>query len=286
MKVPKGLRPLVEDGIIDEVLGQLQSGKEATVYVVEADDQVFCAKVYKDADRRSFQRSAEYNEGRKSRGSRNARAAGKRTRHGRKVQEEAWKTAEADAMYRLVEAGARVPQPYGMYEGVFLMELILDEDDSPAPRLSEVSLTEEQSLDWHAFMMQQIVIMLCADLIHGDLSEFNILVDPDGPVIIDLPQAVQATGNNHAFRLLARDVENMRVTFSRSAPQLKDTQYARELWELYEAGELTPETVLTGEFTGTEATADVAAVLEQIEEARLEAEERERERREEFEADD
>jgi len=275
MKIPKGLRPLVEDGILDTVIRQLQSGKEATVYIVASGDDPCCAKVYKDSDRRSFQRVAEYTEGRKSRGSRDARATARRSRHGRRVQEAEWKNVEIDLLYRLVEAGVRVPAPYGIHEGVLLMELILAEDGDVAPRLSEIDLTRQQAIDWHAFMMQQIVRMLCADVIHGDLSEYNVLVGADGPVVIDLPQAVSATGNNHAFRLLARDVDNMRTTFSRAAPELRDTEYARELWELHETGKLTPETILTGVHVRNEARADVDAVLDEIEEARLEAEARE-----------
>lgn len=271
-RIPKRLIPLLEDGFIDEVVCQLKSGKEATVYIVGVDGDYCCAKVYKDADRRSFQKVAEYREGRKSRNTRNARAASRRSRHGRKIEEDAWKLVEVDMLYRLADAGVRVPEPYGAHEGVLLMELVLDENGDPAPRFSEVDMTRKQALEWHAYMMQQIVRMLCADVIHGDLSEYNVLLSYDGPVIIDLPQAVAATGNNHAFRLLARDVNNMTRTFARRAPELLDTQYARELWDLYETGGLTPNTVLTGVFVRTEARADVDAVLDQIEEARLEAE--------------
>lgn len=271
-KIPKGLQPLVEDGIIDGVVRQLQSGKEATVYVVHYEEEIFCAKVYKDADRRSFQKAADYSEGRKARGSRNARAMDKRSRHGRKVQQEEWKNAEIESLYRLVEAGVRVPQPKGVYDGVLIMELVQDIDGDPAPRLNEVEMTVEQAREWHGFMMSQVVRMLCADVIHGDLSEYNVLVGEDGPVIIDLPQAVAATGNNHAFRLLARDVNNMTSTFARAIPELLESQYARELWDLYETGKLHQGTVLTGVHTRTEARADVDAVLDEIEEARLEAE--------------
>lgn len=271
-RIPKRLIPLLEDGFIDGVVCQLKSGKEATVYIVGVGDDYCCAKVYKDADRRSFQNVAEYREGRKSRNSRNARAASRRSRHGRKVEEDAWKMVEVEMLYRLAEAGVRVPAPYGAHDGVLLMELVLDENGDPAPRFSEVDMTREQALEWHAYMMQQIVRMLCADVIHGDLSEYNVLLGYDGPVIIDLPQAVAATGNNHAFRLLARDVNNMTRTFAHVVPELLDTEYPRELWDLYETGELTPNTVLTGIHVRTEARADVDAVLDQIEEARLEAE--------------
>lgn len=274
MKVPKGLQPLVEDGLVDAVIRQLQSGKEASVYMVTCGDQIRCAKVYKDAQHRSFQKATDYTEGRKARGSRNARAAGKRSRHGRKVQETEWKSAEVDALYHLAAAGVRVPKPYGVYDGVLLMELVQDEHGNPAPQISDVELTAQQARQWHGFMIQQVVRMLCAGLIHGDLSEYNVLLGPLGPVIIDLPQAVVAAGNNHAFRLLDRDISNMRLTFSRAAPELLDTEYAREIWELYELGELRPDTVLSGRHIRVEVNADVDAVLDQIEEARREAQAR------------
>ena len=274
MKIPKGLLPLVEGGMVDAVIGQLQSGKEASVYIVACGDQLCCAKVYKSAENRSFRTATDYREGRKARGSRDVRAAGKRGRHGRKFQETQWQNSEVDALSRLGDAGVRVPKAHGIHEGVLLMELVCDEHGSPAPQLSEVEMTREQAHQWHAFMMTQIVRMLCVGLIHGDLSEYNVLLGPDGPVIIDLPQAVDAAGNNNAFRLLDRDVGNMRSTFSRAAPELIETQYACEIWDLFEAGELQPDTVLTGWHSRVEATPDVAAVLVQIEVARQEAEAR------------
>ncbi len=274
MKIPKRLSPLVEDGLLDRVVRQLQSGKEAAVFIVSRGDEQFCAKVYKSAEHRSFQKVAEYREGRKSRSSRDARAAGKRSRHGLKVQEAEWKSAEVEALYRLAQAGVRVPKPHGVHDGVLLMELVQDEDGNPAPRLNEVDMTAEQARLWHAFMIEQIVRMLCAGLIHGDLSEFNVLLGPMGPVIIDLPQAVDAAGNNNAYRMLARDVRNMRMTFSRAAPELAETDYAREMWNLYEAGDLRPDTVLTGRRIRREHAADVDAVLDQIDDARRENEAR------------
>jgi RIO kinase 1 len=276
MRVPGGLQPLIDDGIIDEVLRQLKSGKEASVYIVASGEQIRCAKVYKAAEHRGFHKLAEYQEGRKARGSRDARAMGRGGRHGRKLQQTEWKNAEVEALYRLDRAGVRVPRPFGVFDGVLLMELVLDADGQPAPRLNEVDLAPEQARQWHAFMMTQIVRMLCAGLIHGDLSEYNVLVDAKGPVIIDLPQAVNATSNNNAFRMLERDVHNMRETFSRAAPELMQTDYAHEIWKLYQAGELTPETPLSGRFTHSTVAADVDAVLDQIEEARLEAEARAR----------
>jgi len=275
MKTPKSLLPLVEDGMVDSVVRQLQSGKEASVYIVTCGEQLYCAKVYKELEHRNFKRATDYREGRKVRGSRDARATGKRSRHGRKVQEAEWKNAEVDALYLLAKSGVRVPKPHGVLDGVLLMELVVDEQGYPAPQISEVDMTLQQAHEWHTFMIRQIVRMLCAGLIHGDLSEYNVLLGPDGPVIIDLPQATAAAGNNNAYRLFERDVNNMRSTFSRAAPELLETQYAKEIWKLYEAGELLPETVLTGIHLRDETDADVGAVLDQIEQARLEAEIRE-----------
>ncbi|MGO8854144.1 MAG: PA4780 family RIO1-like protein kinase [Steroidobacteraceae bacterium] len=280
MKIPKGLQPLIEDGMVDTVVRKLKSGKEASVYIVACGDQVRCAKVYKEAEQRGFHKLAQYQEGRKTRNSRDARAMGKRGRHGRRVQEAEWKNAEVDALYRLVGAGVRVPAPYLVHEGVLLMELVRDEGGEPAPRLNDVDITADQARVWHAFMMTQIVRMLCAGLIHGDLSEFNVLLDANGPVIIDLPQAVNAASNNNAFAMLERDVNNMRETFGRTVPELLKTEYAREIWKLYEASELTPDSVLTGRFTRDSSAPDVNAVLHQIEEERLEAEARRRRREE------
>jgi RIO kinase 1 len=271
MKIPKGLQPLVDDGMVDTVVRSLKSGKEASVYIVECGGQLRCAKVYKEAQQRGFHKLAQYQEGRKTRSSRDARAMGKRGRHGRKVQEAEWKNAEVDALYRLVGAGVRVPAPHLVHEGVLLMELVRDKDGEPAPRLNDLDISALQARDWHAFMMTQIVRMLCAGLIHGDLSEFNVLVDVDGPVIIDLPQAVNAASNNNAFAMLERDVNNMRASFGRALPELLETEYAREMWKLYEAGELTPQSVLTGRFARDPTAADVDAVLNQIEDERREA---------------
>jgi RIO kinase 1 len=278
MKIPKGLQPLVDDGMVDTVVRSLKSGKEASVYIVACGGQLRCAKVYKEAQQRGFHKLAQYQEGRKTRSSRDARAMGKRGRHGRKVQEAEWKNAEVDALYRLVGAGVRVPAPHLVHEGVLLMELVQDAHGNPAPRINEVDVTADQARDWHGFMIAQITRMLCAGLIHGDLSEFNVLLDVNGPVIIDLPQAVNAAGNNNAFAMLERDVNNMRETFGRAAPELLETQYAHEIWKLYEAGELTPESVLTGRFERDSTAPDVDAVLSQIEDERREAEARERRR--------
>lgn len=275
-KTPTALQPLIDDGIIDSVLRRLRSGKEASVFLVTCGDEVRCAKVYKDAHQRGFHQLAAYQEGRKTRGSRDARALSGGGRHGRELAEVQWKSAEADALFKLDRAGVRVPKPYGMFEGVLLMELITDGDGGVAPRLNDIDISPEQAREWHAFMISQVVLMLCAGTIHGDLSEFNVLVDASGPVIIDLPQAVDAAGNNNAFAMLERDVNNLRDTFGRSAPELLDTHYAHEIWALYSAGTLTPTSALSGQFVFDETAADVEGVLAHIEDERLEAEERQR----------
>ena len=270
MKTPAGLQPLIDDGVIDEVLRSLKSGKEATVYVVRTGSQVRCAKVYRDMGQRSFQKRAHYQEGRKVRGSRQARAMSKSTRFGRKEQESAWKNAEVDALYKLVAADVRVPKPYGYFNDVLIMELVTDAAGHPAPRLGEVDLSPEVAREYHGFLIRQIVRMLSLGLIHGDLSEFNVLVGPDGPVIIDLPQAVNAAGNNNAFAMLERDVNNIRNTLGRFAPELLQTQFAREMWSLFEQGELRADSVLTGIFARDESQSDPDSVLAVIEDAREE----------------
>jgi RIO kinase 1 len=286
MKIPRGLQPLIDDGIIDEVVRPLKSGKEASVFLVACGDIQRCAKVYKDANHRGFQKLAQYQEGRKARGSRDERAMGKRSRHGRKQQEEEWKNAEVDALYRLAAAGVRVPRPQGYFAGVLLMEMVADDNGNPAPRLNEVSLSPELARQYHTFMIRQIVLMLCAGLIHGDLSEYNVLLDPGGPVVIDLPQAVEASVNNSAFAMLDRDVGNMAIYFGQFAPELLTTQYAREIWQLYQHAELKPDTELTGVWVDDGTSADVDDVMLQIEEARREAERRQRGREEAAAAED
>ncbi|NCT68610.1 MAG: serine protein kinase RIO [Rhodanobacteraceae bacterium] len=271
MKTPPGLQALIEDGVIDEVIRSLKSGKEASVYVVRAGDDIRCAKVYKDMRQRSFQARAQYQEGRKVRGSRDARAMSKSTNYGRKEQEAAWKNAEVDALYRLADAGVQVPRPYGYFNGVLVMELVTDEEGRSAPRLGEVELSPELAREYHAFMIRQIVRMLCAGLIHGDLSEYNVLVAPHGPVIIDLPQAVDAAGNNNALAMLERDVGNINACLGRFAPELLATGHAREMWALFENGELQPDSALTGLFAQDETPADVEAVMDAINDARAEA---------------
>ncbi len=274
MKTPQRIQPLVEEGLVDEVIRQLMSGKEATVYVVRCGDEIRCAKVYKEANQRNFRNAVAYQEGRKVKNSRQARAMEKGSRYGRKMQEEVWQTAEADALFRLARAGVRVPQAYGCYEGVLLMDLVTDVNGDVAPRLQEVELDEKLALEYHAFLLHQVVLMLCAGMIHGDLSEYNILVDEHGPVIIDLPQAVDAAGNNSAQMMLERDVDNLTTFFSTYAPQLTKTQYGKEIWKLYKAGQLTPETPLTGQIEVDNRPADVRTVMREIERVRREEEAR------------
>jgi RIO kinase 1 len=271
LKTPVGLQPLIEDGVIDEVVRSLKSGKEATVYVVRAGERVLCAKVYRDMGQRSFQKRAQYQEGRKVRGSRQTRAIGKSTRFGRKEQEAAWKNAEVDALYQLVAVDVRVPRPYGYFNDVLLMEMVTDAAGDPAPRLGEVDLSAETALEYHAFLIRQVVRMLAIGLIHGDLSEFNVLVGQDGPVIIDLPQVVNAAGNNGALAMLQRDVNNLRGTLGRFAPELLNTEYALEMWSLFEKGELHATTELTGLFEQDGTAADADGVLQVIDDAREEA---------------
>ena len=264
MKTPKRLLALVEEGLIDEVIGQLMSGKEATVYVVRCGDDIRCAKAYKEVDQRSFRKNVSYQEGRKVKNSRQARAMEKGSRYGRKMQEEVWQSAEVDALYRLAAAGVRVPRPHLCFEGVLLMDLVLDADGNAAPRLNDVELSEELALEYHALLINQVVRMLCAGLIHGDLSEYNILVGETGPVIIDLPQAVDAAGNSHGAEMLERDVNNLKTYFSTFAPTLRDSQYGKEIWANYESGLLTPELLLTGKVVLDDRPADVEAVLQQV----------------------
>jgi len=274
VKTPSRLKPLVDDGLIDEVLSRLMSGKEADIYVVRCNGKTLCAKVYKEALKRSFKKAVQYQEGRKVRNSRRARAMEKGSRYGRQQQEEVWQTAEVDALSRLKRAGVRVPETYGCTDGVLLMELIIDADGDVAPRLGDVVLSQEQALEDHTVMMKHITSMLCAGIIHGDLSEFNVLMDAYGPVVIDLPQAVDAAGNNNAQAMLARDVNNMTRYFGLYAPELLDTQYAKEIWALYVEGDLSPDAELTGHFEEPTENADVDAVLGEIMAAMEEEQER------------
>jgi RIO kinase 1 len=276
MKIPKRIQPLIDDGIIDAVISRLMSGKEADVFVVRCGSEIRCAKVYKEAMKRSFKQAVTYQEGRKVRNTRRNRAMEKGSKYGRKQTEEIWQNAEVDALYKLAGAGVRVPTPYGCIDGVLLMELICDAEGDVAPRLGDVTMSAEQAIEDHGIVMVYVVRMLCAGVVHGDLSEFNVLVDEQGPVIIDLPQAVDAAANNQAESMLSRDVNNLTNYYGQFAPELLETRYAEEIWELFEAGELHPDTELTGEFQEDAQSADVDAVLTEIsaaieeEEARLE----------------
>ena len=274
MKPPKRLQPLIEDGLIDEVIGQLMSGKEAVVYTVRSGTEIRCAKVYKEATKRSFKKASQYQEGRKVRNSRRARAMEKGSKYGRKQQQESWQNAESDTLYLLANAGVRVPKPYGCFDGVLLMELVTDDSGNVAPRLSDVAMSAEQAMEDHRLMMDYVVLMLCAGIVHGDLSEFNVLVDDYGPVIIDLPQAVNASANNHAESMLYRDVANMTQYYGQFAPELLTSQYGKEIWSLYEEGTLRPGIALAGNFTLSDQGSDIDAVLEEIKAVLLEEQRR------------
>jgi RIO kinase 1 len=271
MKIPERIEPLVEAGLVDAVLRQLMSGKEAMIFVVRCGEDIRCAKVYKEANLRSFRQSVDYTEGRKVKNSRRARAMEKGSRYGRKAKEEAWQSTEVDALYRLAAAGVRVPQPYNFIDGVLLMELVTDSEGNPAPRLNDVVLTAEQAREFHRALIAEVVRMLCAGIVHGDLSEYNVLLGSrdsvTAPVIIDLPQAVDAAGNAHASGMLERDVGNLTRYFGRFAPELLRTQYGKEIWSLYKSGKLTPETGLTGHFERIEKPVDVGSVMREVDDA-------------------
>jgi RIO kinase 1 len=264
MKTPKRLQPLVADGLVDEVIRRLMSGKEADVFIVRTGSDIRCAKIYKEAAKRSFKQAVQYQEGRKVRNTRRARAMEKGSGFGRKQQELSWQNAEVDALYKLAHAGVRVPQPYGCFDGVLLMELVVDDEGEVAPRLNDITMSAEQAREDHLVMMHYILRMLCAGIVHGDLSEFNVLVDEYGPVIIDLPQAIDAAANNHAQTLFERDVNNITEYYGQYAPDLLDTRYAKEIWALFEAGELHPDVELTGQFEVVTRAADVDSVMEEI----------------------
>ena len=268
MKAPPRLQSLIDEGLIDTVVRQLMSGKEAMVFVVRIGDETRCAKIYKEATHRSFRQAVDYTENRKVKNSRQARAMAKGTRYGKQAQEAAWQSAEVDALYKLAAAGVRVPRPYNFHDGVLLMELVTNADGEAAPRLNDCPFTHDEALQHHASLLREVVRMLCAGTVHGDLSEFNILLAADGPVIIDLPQAVDAAGNNHAPRMLLRDVANLRHFFGRFAPELRGTQYGAEMWDLYQRGMLQPDTPLTGHWQPQGGAVDLAGLMREIDDAR------------------
>ncbi len=274
MKPPKRLQSLIDEGLIDTVVRQLMSGKEAMVFVVRCGDETRCAKVYKEATNRSFRQAVDYTENRQVKNTRDARAMAKGSRFGRKETEAAWQSAEVDALYRLAGAGVRVPKPYNFCDGVLLMELVADDHGDAAPRLNDVVFSPDDALEHHATLIKEVVRMLGAGVVHGDLSEFNILLAADGPVIIDLPQAVDAAGNNHAKRMLLRDVQNLKNFFGRFAPELLVTDYGHEIWDAYVRGELNVDAPLTGKFIHETGPVNLESVMDEIEDARFEEEAR------------
>jgi RIO kinase 1 len=264
MRIPDSLVSLANQGIIEEVVRPLMSGKEAEVFLVVSSGELRVAKVYKEAQNRSFKNRAEYTEGRKVRNSRDQRAIEKRSRHGRAKDEAAWRSTEVDMIYRLRDAGVRVPTPHHFVDGVLIMELVIDADGNPAPRLGEVRLELEEATAIFDQLLAEVVRMLCAGVVHGDLSDFNVLMGVDGPVVIDFPQAVDASQNQNARTLLLRDVGNLHRFLARFAPAQAPRPHAEEMWELYASSLLTPDTRLRGVFSASKTRADTAAVLELI----------------------
>lgn len=246
MKIPRRIEPLIDEGLVDTVICQLMSGKEAMVYVVRCGEALRCAKVYKESNKRNFHQSVSYTEGRRIKNSRRARAIARGSRYGRSVQEEVWQSTEIDMLCRLAAVGVRVPHFYNFFEGVLLMELIVDCKGDIAPRLNDVILTAGQAREHYYLLIRQVVRMLSAGVVHGDLSEYNVLLGKDGPVIMDLPQAVDAAGNNNAYSLFRRDVDNLTTYFSQFAPELASTDYASEIWSHYKKGSLHADINLTG----------------------------------------
>jgi len=274
MKIPKRFKPLIEDGLINEVIQTIMSGKEATLYIVRCGAEIRCAKVYKEANKRSFKKSVQYQEGRKVKNSRRARAMEKGSKYGKQQQEETWQNAEIDSLRKVRDCGVRVPETFGCFDGVLLMELITDKNNQVAPRLADISMTEATAIKEHSIIINFIVLMLCAGIIHGDLSEFNVLIGKNGAVIIDLPQAVDAASNNNAELMFKRDVNNMTRYFANYAPKLINTSYAEEIWEHYEDGSLHPSITLSGVFKEPSALANVDTVIQEIKAALAEEEAR------------
>ncbi|QDG49326.1 serine protein kinase RIO [Persicimonas caeni] len=247
MRMPPRLVPLIEYGVIESVVRPLLSGKEAQVYLVESGGELRAAKVYKDMQKRSFRNRSEYTESRKVRNSRDRRAMGKRSRYGREQEEAAWNSAEADMIKKLYAAGVRVPKPHTFVDGVLVMECVEGPDGGVAPRIADCALDKERGVALCDQILREVVKMLCADVVHADLSVFNVLLEEDGPVIIDFPQSIAAARNNHARKILLRDVANITdaLRFGRPPHELR---YGYEMWDLYERGELKPDSELTGKF--------------------------------------
>ncbi|MBZ0234860.1 MAG: hypothetical protein K8M05_21210 [Deltaproteobacteria bacterium] len=235
---------LIADGVIDEVLGRLKSGKEADISLVRRGTDVIAAKVYKDRATRSFKNNSDYREGRKVRNSRTQRAIDRGGRFGRDAAEQAWKSAEADALYKLVGSGVRVPEPVMFYEGVLLMDLVRDAEGRPAPRLIDVAIQREAAMGVYADLVAQMIAMLCHDLIHGDLSPYNILASAHGPTIIDFPQVVSAAHSSRAEYFFLRDFDNVVRFLAGFDPSLAvHAADGRAIWRAYVSRELTPQFV-------------------------------------------
>jgi RIO kinase 1 len=276
MRIPDSLAPLFDYGIVEEVVRPLMSGKEAQIYVVVSGGKQCVAKVYKEAQNRTFKHRAEYTEGRKVRNSRDQRAIQKRSKHGRAQDEAAWRSTEVDMIHRLHAAGVRVPVPMHFIDGVLIMELITDADGNPAPRLADLVFDPAGAQAMYERLIREVIRMLCAGVVHGDLSDFNVLVGADGPVLIDFPQSVDTAHNANARKLLLRDVENMHRFLGQFVPNARRLPYAEEMWDLFQQNAITPETRLTGRYRPSERRADTHAVLEAIQDANYD----ERKRRE------
>lgn len=267
MRIPGSLETLHDQGIISDVVRPLMSGKEAQIYLVARGEELCVAKIYKEAQNRSFKNRADYTEGRKVRNSRDQRAMAKRTKHGREQEEAAWRSTEVDVIYRLHFAGVRVPTPYNFIDGVLVMELITDADGNPAPRLGDVQFSPEMAERVYHALIREVVRMLCAGIVHGDLSDFNVLLGADGPVIIDFPQSIDTAHNRNARQLLIRDVENLHRFRQKYMPSAPKPRYAEEMWALHENNALTPDTHLTGRFQSARRETNISGVLGLIQDA-------------------
>ncbi len=267
MRIPASLSTLFDCGAIDDVVRPLMSGKEAQVYLVVSGGNPAVAKVYKDAHNRTFKHRAVYTEGRKVRNSRDQRAIDNRSKHGRHQDEAAWRSTEVDMIRRLHAAGVRVPVPSHFIDGVLVMELIVDGEGNPAPRLGDVGFEPEMAIAIHERLIREVIKMLCAGVVHGDLSEFNVLLGADGPVVIDFPQSIDSAHNSNARRLLLRDVDNLHRFLTRSMPTTRRIPYAEEMWHLYEQNLLTPETRLSGTYRAPKTRNDMKTVFALIDDA-------------------
>ncbi|HAT09639.1 MAG TPA: serine protein kinase RIO [Planctomycetes bacterium] len=271
MLIPDRLRSMIDDGFVRRIIRPLKSGKEAEVFVVETEDGICAAKVYKEAHRRNFRQRQDYVEGRRSGDTRRDRAIDSGSRFGQAQREAAWQTAESDTMRRLNAAGIRIPRLRQLGDGVLLMDLVTGADGDPAPQLATQHYQRDEAKHWHYQLVHEVSRMLCAGVVHGDLSEYNILHATNGPVIIDFPQATDAARNSNAKRLLLRDVNNLTRFFSRFAPELRRSEYGQEMWLLHEQTALKPDTRLTGRYTAARGAVDAQIVLREIEAAKRDA---------------